>query len=304
MSFQKKSKILIMIIIFTCILSILLFMIFFIFGDIVKQEFIYENKKISKIINGEKIPTIEFIKEDFENYSSIQDFIFYDGKNAFTQFTLQSPKASTIEEYILLRNCILKNNCDFADNRIDFTNKKANSKNMSLKFSAYEPQGNYVSKSCIDTNLLHFKKGDELWFSAYYYIEKGNPTTIADFESSAMKWGPGPRLILLNNLSQIGLELKHALKITYFQKKELAIDFPKEKWVKISLHLKFSEKKDGIIQIWQDCQLIINETGKTLPKKNAIIDRMQVGITATKLGTILYIDDVLLSKNKIPENFC
>ncbi len=277
--------------------------------DINPQSFQESEGTITISANGTKIPVLEEIVEDFENTGNFLNLFADSGSRQFTQFTLQSPAAPTVEEYVQLRKCIFAGDCDFTDNRIDLTDQITHSGQQALHFFAVIPTGDYVSKTSLDTTLLHMAEGDQLWFSGYFYVEEGMPRTLADFETSAMQWGPGPRLILFGDLEKqphLGLELKHGMKPTYRQEGD-RITFPRGQWVHILLHLELSSQSDGVIQIWQDCQLIVDALGKNLPKASAVLDRMQVGITATELKTTLYVDDLLLAVNQDEVNladFC
>jgi len=277
--------------------------------DIQPQSFQTREGTLTVASEGTLIPVLNRLEEDFEKQDDFFDLFAYRGSPRFTQFTLQSPAAPTVEEYVALRRCIFKGGCEFADNRIDLSDQVVHRGEHALRFYAVPPEGEYVSKSSLDTTLLKIAKGDRLWFSGYFYIAGGMPRTLADFETSAMKWGPGPRLILLGDLTgdpHLGLELKHGLKPTYRQEGE-PVPFPRDRWVHVLLHLELSNRGDGLIQIWQNCELIVSARGKTLPKAAAVLDRMQLGITATQLETTLYVDDVLLAVNPDStqyETFC
>lgn len=277
--------------------------------DIQPQSFQTREGTLTVAFDGTLIPVLNRLEADFEEQDDFLDLFASRGSPRFTQFTLQSPAAPTVGEYVALRRCIFKGDCEFVDNRIDLSDQVVHRGEQSLRFYAVPPQGNYVSKSSLDTTLLKIGNGDRLWFSGYFYAAEGMPRTLADFETSAMKWGPGPRLILLGDLTgdpHLGLELKHGLKPTYRQEGD-PTPFPRDRWVHVLLRVELSSQADGLIQIWQDCQLIVSARGKTLPKAAAVLDRMQLGITAAQLETTLYVDDVLLAVNPDStqyETFC
>lgn len=277
--------------------------------EINPQSFLESEGTITVSSHGTQIPVLFQVRENFEDQAEFLDLFSQAGLSQFTQFTLQSPAAPTVEEYVQLRKCIFSGDCDFVDNRINLSDQLAHSGEQALRLYAVPPGGEYVSKTSLDTTLLHMTKGDQVWYSGYYYVAGGMPRTLADFETSALQWGPGPRLILLGDLAgdpHLGLELKHGLKPTYRQEGN-RIPFPRQKWVHILLHLELSNRSDGVIQIWQDCQLIVDARGKNLPKASAVLDRMQLGITATNVETTLYLDDLLLAVNPAEEDlpdFC
>jgi hypothetical protein len=274
---------------------------FYFWADINRQAFVMRDEVLYRTANGNEYPVIDQIDVGFEEASTFLDFVKSEDPIVFSSFTLQSPSAPTVEEYVELRKCILQQNCTFLDNRMDISSDIVHSGNQSMRFFTVAPSEEIVSKTCVDTLLLHFVEGDDLWFSAWYYVESGAPTTIADFETSAMKWGPGPRILLGSDQPQVRVELKHANKPVYRQDRDSAVPFPSQQWVHIALHLRLSAGNDGLIEVWQDCEKIIEAEGRNLPKHSAILDRMQVGITATNQETVLFVDDVLLFKEGSPE---
>ena len=64
------------------------------------------------------------------------------------------------------------------------------------------------------------------------------------------------------------------------------------------MHLKLSEQDDGVIELWQDAQKIIDTRGRTLVLANTIYNSFEIGISAynekEKTAT-LYVDDVEIS---------
>lgn len=237
-------------------------------------------------------------EEDFENESAFHDLFIKNVTQTdrlFTSFTLQSPSAKTVEEYVALRKCILEKTCDFIDNRIDLSLDPVDNNNLALKFSSEAPTSDMVTSKCsISTGLAFFQKGDDFWYEAKYYIEKGFPTTLADFESSYFHGSIGPRIIFRGD--KLAIENKFGDKITYNQDADNAVTFPLNKWVKVKVHLKYDET-NGFIQVWQDDQLIVDKRGQNIPVDFWIQDNIEVGISATSEKTILYIDDIKFSEN-------
>ncbi len=242
-------------------------------------------------------PFASFI-EDFDSYSEAIDLFITDinerGK-LFSAFTLQSPSTKTVEDYISLRNCILNSSCEFIDNRFDLVPDPSDPSNQVLRFFSVAPSADMVTaKSSISSTLVLFKQGDDFWFEARYFIEDVLPTTIADFESSFFEGSPGPRLIFKGN--HLAVENKFNEKITYKQPLNNEVVFPLNQWVKVKIHLKYG-LEEGIIQVWQDDQLIINELGQNMPLDIWIQDRIEVGLSATNYEGVLYLDDMRFSHN-------
>lgn len=206
--------------------------------------------------------------------------------------TLQSPKANTIRKYSLLHQELM-NGGKFLDNRIDLDTKIVHSGKKALRFYAVKPDKSTsnVSKSMIENKSLCFGKGDHIWFSAWFYLEQGTPTTLFDFETRRFHGGPGIRLIIRKR-TYATLELKFADKPQYAQSK---VPLPRKKWFNLTMHLVLSNHDDGIIELWQDGTKILSTTGRTLPTHDTIYHSMEVGITASRREATLLVDDVIVS---------
>lgn len=46
------------------------------------------------------------------------------------------------------------------------------------------------------------------------------------------------------------------------------IEVPLEKWFTVKLHFKFDETDNGLIELWQDGDLLMSIHGKNLPTAN------------------------------------
>ena len=205
--------------------------------------------------------------------------------------TLLSPRADSVEKYVELNRQLMSGG-RFLDNRIDLEFDNVHSGRNALRFYAVPPgPGMITSKSLIEKNNLCYGKGDHIWFTGWYYIQKGMPATLVDFETRRLLSGPGMRLIIRHN-RYASMELKFGDKRQYNQTK---VAFPSRRWVHIKLHLWLSNHDDGVIEIWQDGEKILRTTGQTLPTHDTIYNAMQVGITATPRETVLLVDDVVVS---------
>jgi len=223
-------------------------------------------------------------------------------KPGWTTFTLQSPRAPKVADYNALRKQILKGG-DFLDNRIDVDSQVVHSGKRSLKFSCVAASAGMVcAKSSMASELVHFKKGDDLWFAAWYYVEAGMPQTLVDFESTFIDESPGPRLFLKGE-GHAAVELKWAAKPTYRQKAPVPLKMPLRQWVRFRIHLKLMENSDGLVEVWQNGAKILDARGQTLPLADTILNRVEVGISANghDHATTMYVDDVVLSDAPIQE---
>ncbi len=251
---------------------------------------------------GKLYPTRRFFVEDFEKAAGLGDLI--GPQRGWTNFTLQSPRAPSVPEYNALRQRLLGGQGDFLDNRIEISQEEAHSGSSSLKCVSEPPsRGMVTAKSSLSTALLHFVKGDDVWFSAWYFVPEGSslPFTLMDLESTWLDAHPGMR-IMLDPPGQLMLELKWADKPTYRQAKGSEIRFPVGTWVEVRLHLRLSDQPDGLVELWQDGVAIVEGRGQTLPLAGTIYDELEVGISAHSFGpnpAILYLDDVTVSSDSI-----
>jgi len=146
------------------------------------------------------------------------------------------------------------------------------------------------AKASLETELLHFTKGDDVWFSGWFLIRAGHPLTLMDLESTWIAEGPGPRLIIEHGC--LAVELKWADKPLYRQPESRRLPVPRGKWFRLRVHYVLSEAEDGVIEVWQDDQRIISAAGRNLPLADAILNRLEIGITATQEQATVLVDDL------------
>ncbi len=249
-----------------------------------------------KVDEATFIEPIRSFQEDFETGPQLLDYIRTDltqTDRVFTAFTAQSPAFPEVEDYVALRQCIIDKECDFEENRISIVKDPIDENNQVLKFEALAPSTDMVtSKSSISSGLLFFEKSNDFWFEASYFIEKGLPTTIADFESSHFKGHPGPRLIFRNGA--LSVENKFGDKKEFFQDESTLVKFPLMEWVKVKVNLMYHEN-EGIIRVWQNDELIIDAAGQNIPHRLWIQNSLEIGISATQEDATMYLDDLRFS---------
>jgi hypothetical protein len=251
---------------------------------------------------GRLYPTRRHFREGFEGVAGLTDLI--GPERGWTSFTLQSPKAPTVPEYNALRRRILDGG-EFLDNRIEVSLERAHSGAASLRCYSLAPSpGMVTAKSSLTTSLLHFARGDDVWFSGWFLIPAAGsePFTLADLESTWIKEHPGMR-ILLDRAGHLAVELKWAGKPTYRQPSGREATFPVGRWANVRMHLRLSEGADGVVELWQDGGLLVEARGQTLPLANAVYDDLEVGISAHSFGpgaATLFVDDVAISAGPIP----
>jgi hypothetical protein len=147
-------------------------------------------------------PTRSNFNEQWERYGLFPELFVQhvaDTDRIWNDFTLQSPLARTVADYVALRACILAGTSTFRDNRIDLADDPAGTSNRVLKFTAVTPvAGMVTSKASIESTTAYFQKGDDMWFEARYYFANGLPYSIVDFESQWFEQSPGPRIVFDN----------------------------------------------------------------------------------------------------------
>jgi len=253
-------------------------------------------------------------KDDFESYETVRDLmitsknvadkvVVNDGVSLYdpdqlptrwSSLTLQSPTASKVKDLVARRKSILESGGDFQDNRVEPSAERAHSGSQSVRFfSVAKSRSMVCCKSSMSNGMLHFVKGDDFWFSGWFYFEKGMPTTIMDLESTWLDKHSGIRI----HFSEHGcpaIELK-AFDKPIWRNRERSI--PRNKWVHVKVHFLLDEK-DGKLEFWIDDELVVEGTGQTLPLADAVYDSLELGISATNEETILFMDDIQVSKTK------
>lgn len=244
-----------------------------------------------------RLPVLRNFRESFENAPDIQSLI--GPGRGWSGFTLQSPRAPEVRDYNTLRQRIMRRQSGFLDNIVEPSTERARTGAASLRLVAAPPTRRMtVTKSSLDTGLVYFRKGDHFWYSGWYYLEEGRPLGVMDLESSFIEDGPGMR-VLFSEDGRPRMELKWADKPTYRAANPAYLRTGA--WTNIKVHLYLSEREDGVIQLWVGETLAVNARGQTLPVKDAVYDRLQVGITANPPGSrsVVYLDDIEVSTDPL-----
>ncbi len=214
--------------------------------------------------NGKLYRVGQKFSDDFENARTIRDLIGVE--RGWTAFTLQSPKSPTVEDYVRLRKRILTGQGDFLDNRIEPSGEVVHSGQTALKAYSVPRSGDAVTnKASLETELIHFVRGDDVWFAGWYYVpaEGGMPFTLMDLETTWFKEHPGIRIMVFGE-KYLGVELKWGAKPTYRQVRGKEIVFPRAKWVHVKFHITLSEQHDGVVELWQDGTKIVDRSRPNL----------------------------------------
>jgi len=259
------------------------------------QTYYLINDRGAFLVKSELFPTKNNFIENFEYTTSFTGLFIRslaDTSLYWTNFTLQSPAAPTVSDYVTLSQCILDGTCTFIDNKIELVNDPTDFSNKVLKFTSVAPTANMVtSKSSISSTINFYLKKSGIWFEADYYIESGIPFSIVDFENSYFYQHPGPRIVIRGNMLEF--ENKFGTKINIDNNSGVTIS--PNQWFTLKVHLKYSNESDGIIELWQDGIQIISETGINLPTSNSIQNVLEVGATASSDGCVLLFDNMRIS---------
>lgn len=254
--------------------------------------------------DGKRFKTTRSLQEDFEGLADGVEGLrqLIGPERGWGSVTLQSPQTPTVPAYVALRQKILKEGAAFQDAIVAPDSSRAHGGRTALKCVAPAPtKGMITSKSSLSSPLIYFRKGDDVWFRASYYAEETRPLTLMDLECEWIEQHGGIRLYL-DEGGLLQAELKALDKPKFKQSLTNAISFPLDRWVNVRAHFLLSDDADGVIQIWQDGTLIVDQRGTTLPLPRAIYTSLEVGISAHSFGNrtaTLWVDDVAISSKPL-----
>ncbi len=238
-----------------------------------------------------KFPVSKTFAAEFEGTADLQGLIGLDA--GFTAFVLQSPQAQTVADYVALRACLLRRTCDFKDNRLEVLAAAAHDGGFGLRATSVGPVGNMITaKASIESELVHFVRGDVVKLGAWFRVNEGRPYGLLDLESAILDLAPGPRILLEGD--HLEVELKFAEKPRF--KPTGTKPFPIGPWVRVEVEYRLEPDDSGQVRLWQDGELLIDAKGHTLPLPNTILNSLEVGITSNSVSkTVLDIDGLTVS---------
>lgn len=251
--------------------------------------YVYSSSGDRYVVRSDFADGFENVREGAQGLSDL-----INEERQWTFATFMSPATPDVPQGAKLTKRILEGG-DFLDARVEPSSAKAHTGKQSLHMST--PKSSMEQgKASIETSFAHFVKGDEFWYSGWYYLEKGKPHTLIDLESSYIEGGPGFRL-WLNDSLQPGVELKWGEKPMYFAD----VTLPTQKWVQLKLHLMLTDTQDGVAELWMDGEKILEKQMQTLPFADIVLDRVELGLTSTKgnVATELYMDDIQFSHDPL-----
>ncbi len=212
-------------------------------------------------------------------------------------FTLQSPQAASVSDYVNLRKQILEGQSQFRDCSLVATKERSHTGPIAIKCNAPAKTSAMITcKASLSSPLVYFRSGDDFWFEAYYWIVDRYPLTLVDLECEFVHEHPGVRIRVYDG-GVLGAELKALTKPQFRQSPTSQVRLPKKAWVQVRVHYRLSAS-EGLIEIYQDGQKVLESNGPTLPFPSAIYNSLEIGISAHSDENgpcTLYVDDVRVS---------
>ncbi len=235
--------------------------------------------------DGATYATFDRLLEDF---GSVQDVVSAIGPDTgWTALTLQSPSAPDVSDYVELWHRMVRGEEGCRDNCVAIAEVDGEPVLRATAVAAGRRSG--VSKASLDTGLLHLTAGETFRFSADFRIDEGMPVSLVDIEASYMMAGPGLR-VMLTEEGVPWVQLKWADQPRWMPQE--AVSVPQGVWFNLVFEADLA-REGGRVRLWLDDVLLIDAPGQTLPLSYAVLDRMELGITAAVSGpTTLLVDNV------------
>ena len=197
-------------------------------------------------------------------------------------------------------------------NRVELTTARSRSGRQSARLVAEAYDGQTASKADLVLERLRLRDGDRVWVEFWVWVAESPgtrdvflwdleaPETCTDAEACPAEGtgaacpAPGRRLYLSGAdgrafASDLG---KWCREATFRAPTATLVT---EQWVRIRIDLALDSGTGGRMRMYQDDALVLDGTGVTLPRADAVYTRMQVGITAngnTEAANEVFLDDV------------
>ena len=203
------------------------------------------------------------------------------GVGVWSAITLQTPDYPDVNAYVRHRNQLMAGHAEFTDGRVEPIRAGALAGNGSLRCQVPSCTSNLVcAKASVSCQLVKFVRGDHVRVEATLQIDGSQrPFGLIDLECDLIALGPGLRLVIWDD-GGLGAELKSLEKTIYRQRPQSLVLFPLGRPVRVVLELYLQADTTGHVRITQDGQVVIDESGPTLPFHQAIVNSLEAGITA------------------------
>ena len=117
------------------------------------------------------------------------------------------PGFPDVKDYVELRKQVAAGG-DFVESRVEPSTLQAHSGDTSIRFYSKAPSRSMVcAKSSFSSSTFDFGKGDDFYFSGWFYFEQGMPLTVMDLESIWLTQHSGIR-IMFSEAGNPRVELK------------------------------------------------------------------------------------------------
>jgi hypothetical protein len=174
------------------------------------------------------------------------------------------------------------------------------------------------SRAAIRRQLFEFEKGDELYFTGWFYFQGPNNQKKSELQNlnqsmflsfrarneSLRTFGePGPGLFF-SFRNSIGMRFDNWLPAIDQVHQDILdrVHVPLNEWVEIKMRLKLSDqKKEGFVEIWMNDKKIVAEPSQTLPKANTVYSILEIGVGSNlnmKEGQTMYVDNLSVSPTR------
>ena len=182
-------------------------------------------------------------------------------------------------------------------NRVELTTERSRSGSQSVRFVAQAYDGETASKADLVLKRLDLREGDSVWVEFWVWLVGSSdtrnvflwdleaPDTCTDGEAcpargtGAICSSPGRRLYLSGASGQtVTSDLGKWCRGDTFRAGEAT--FETDRWVRVRLRMDLANSTSGRFQVWQDEEQVLDATGITLPRADAVYSQMQIGITA------------------------
>lgn len=266
---------------------------------------------------------INSFKEGFEGLHSYAD-LFPSDWSRWHEISLQNNELSIKRPIkhcmINIVNCITN---ETLGNYLAIENGIRRRGKSSLKFYAAPFSKKWFgdSRIAIRRQLFDFGKGDELYFTGWFYFQ--GPSNVKKRELDNLNQSmflafrakneglrtfgePGPGLFF-SFRNSIGLRFDNWLPAVDEVHQDLLdrANLPLNEWVKVKMKLKLSDKKsDGFVEVWMNDKKIIAAPAQTLPRANMKYSILELGVVSNlnlKESQTMYVDNILVSDKRFDD---
>lgn len=214
------------------------------------------------------VEVIRTARHEFDDARALSDVVTESPTAPFHGVVIRDASGDRDLDYYAGSSCVVAGECR-PDSSISV-------RDGVVTFEAAPESGIDVVKASAVNRLLYFVEGDDVWISGRFWFEEPLPYSVIDLESTWLHQHAGIRLVLSGDA--LAVELKWGEKPKWRQVDPAAV--PLGRWVDIIWHLSLDSNGRGVIEVWQDGQLVLSDIGQTLPLSDTVYDSLEIGISA------------------------